>query len=287
MVKEIKTRNKRNTFLVGAVIFFILFIVYITILIYFIITRTSSSSGISLVIPGGLIVDLVIMFIIPVIIQLVTVFIAMGITPLFIQIAKLMKLGKYPMGVKKIEKNYTFLEFVSRGFYSTLLAITLSLSLNKLLFDLGIEFINGSLAFSSAAMSLVLTPISILIIFPAWFLEDSGIIFMKKENLEDLLSDKVLTNSLDVRGVGCYFVSIIKGFAGITTPILYILLFIQERIFQNSLELGIILIFEPIFLIGSFFFSFWIYLKIVPKIKHRLLKNKNYPEIKIKIEIGQ
>jgi len=287
MTKDATNRRERNTFLMGGLVFFISFLSYGVILIYFIIVTIGSNPyGVTSVIPGGLTVDLVVLFFAPITIQIITVFIAMGITPLFIHIAKIMKLGKYPMGVKKLERKYTLIEFVSRGFYATLLAIALSLAVNNILFDSGFEFIDGSLAFSNAALSLVLTPISILIIFPAWFLEDSGIIFMKRENLDELTQGKLLTNSLDVRGVGCYFISIIKGFAGITTPILYILLFLKESIFRNTFELGVILIFEPFFLIGSFFISFWIFLKVVPRVKQWLLRKKKYPEITLTAQIS-
>ncbi len=195
-----------------------------------------------------------------------------------------MKMGKWPMGVKALERKYTLAEFISRGFYATILSIALSIAINNLLFRIGVEFIDGSLPFSSAAISLILSPISILLLFPAWFLEDSGIIFMKKDNFIELSNGKTLTNSLDVRGVGNYFISIIKGFAGITTPILYIWLFIEHQVFRTTFELGLILIFEPVFLIGSFFFSFWIYVKFAPKIKRWLLRKKKYPEIHVKIE---
>lgn len=284
MVKENTGKKKRNTFLIGALVCFILFIIYIAFLIYFIIIRAGSAYGVSQIIPGGLTLDLILLFIVPIALQVIFVFISIILTPLFIQIAKWMKLGKWPLGVKPLEKKYTLGEFISRGFYATLLAIALSIAINNILFGYGIEFIPDSIAFSSAAISLILTPISITLIFPAWFLEDSGIVFMKRENFMELKQGVILTNSLDVRGVGNYFVSIIKGFAGITTPFLYIFLFIEESIFRTTFELGLILIFEPLFLIGSFFFSFWIYIKLAPKVKKWLLRKNKYPEIHLKIE---
>ena len=47
MVEENSRRKKRNTFLIGAVVFFVLFLAYIAGLIYIIIAITPSSSGIS------------------------------------------------------------------------------------------------------------------------------------------------------------------------------------------------------------------------------------------------
>ncbi|MHA1111340.1 MAG: hypothetical protein ACTSRE_09575 [Promethearchaeota archaeon] len=284
MAKDTPKNKKRSVFLRGALVFFILFLIYITVLIYFIIINTNSPQGISAIIPGGMTVDLVILFIAPIALQVIFVFLSMLFTPLFILLARAMKLGKWPMGLKRLDRKYTLGEFVSRGFYLTILSIGLSISINNLLFNVGVEFIKDSIPLSSAAISLILSPISILLLFPAWFLEDSGIIFMKNDNLIELSNGRILTNSLDVRGVGNYFVSTIKGFAGITTPILYIWLFISWDVFQTTFELGLILIFEPIFLIGSFFFSFWIYIKFAPKIKRWLLKKNKYPEIHVKIE---
>jgi hypothetical protein len=282
-----KTEKKKgNTFFIGALVFFIVFLIYITILIYIIIKTTNNSYGVSQYIPGGLTVDLIILFIVPVVLQVIFTFISIILTPLFIFIAKWMKLGKWPMGIKKLEKNYRLNEFISRGFYASLLAISLSISLNNVLFSdfIKIEFISGSITFSSAAIALILTPISIMVIFPAWFLEDSGIVFMKSANYTELQNGRDLTESLDVRGVGNYYISIIKGFAGITTPFLYIILFLKERVFSTDFTLGLILLFEPVFLIGSFFFSFWIYIKLAPKVKNWLLRKQKLPEFKLKIE---
>jgi hypothetical protein len=283
--KEVR-RKKRNTFLIGAVVFFILFLIYISVLIYLLIKTVNNPYGVSQYIPGGLIADLIFLFIVPVLLQVVFTFISIGLTPLFILIAKWMKLGRWPIGMKKLEKNYKIGEFISRGFYASLLAIALSISLNNLLFNdiIQIEFIPGSTAYSSAAMALILTPISIMVIFPAWFLEDSGIVFMKQVNLTELRKKSVLTDSLDVRGIGNYFVSIIKGFAGITTPFLYIFLFVTGDVFQTDFTLGLILLFEPAFLIGSFFFSFWIYIKLAPKVKKWLLRKGKFPEFQLIIE---
>ncbi len=283
MVEENSRKKKKNTFLIGAVVFFVLFLLYIAVLIYIIIDITNDPWGVSQIIPGRLTLDLVILFIAPLVLQIIFVFISAILTPLFVHLANIMKFRKWPMGIKELDSHYTFGEFVSRGFYATLLAIALSMAVNRILFEFSIELIGGSEAFSSAAGALILTPISILLIFPAWFLEDSGIIFMKKSNLEELSDGKILTKSLDVRGVGNYFLSIIKGFAGITTPFLYIWLFIRENVFGDSLLLGILLIFEPFFLIGGFFFSFWIYIKLAPRIKRWLLKGNKYAKIQLSL----
>ena len=54
-------------------------------------------------------------------------------------------------------------------------------------------------------------------------------------------------------------------------------------VFGESLVLGLLLIFEPFFLIGSFFFSFWIYIKLAPRIKKWLLKGNKYPKIQLSL----
>jgi hypothetical protein len=166
-----------------------------------------------------------------------------------------------------------------------MLAIALSIALHNLLTALEVPFfITSGVAYSVAAVSFLLTPISIFLFGPAWVLDDSGIIFLKKENYDELVNAKTLSKPLDVRGIGSYFIQLAKGFAGISTPLLYIILFIQEEIFKSGLELGILLILEPFFLVGSFFFSMLIYIKILPKVRERLLRKLSYAEIRINIE---
>ncbi len=284
MIKTTSKKKRTNSFLIGALVCFILFLIYISALIYFVIKGGTSGNNLTLF-PGGFIVDLLFTFIAPMVFQVTSVLFSTVLVRLYILVAKWMKLGKYPIHIKKLEKKFSLGEFFSRAFYAAMLSIALSIAMNNLLNDRNIPlYIENSIVYSTAAISFILTPISVLLMTPAWFLDDSGVIFMKKENYTELSSNSILTDSLDVRGIGSYFIQIIKGFAGISTPLLYILLFVKENIFRDSIELGILLILEPFFLVGSFFFSMWIYLKLAPKVKNHLLRKLKYPKIVIKIE---
>ena len=290
MTNDPSVKKKRKFFLIGALISFILFLIYIGIMIYFIVTGGTDHYGISRWIPGGTVIDLIFMFVVPIPLQIIAVFFSMLLSRLYIKVARWMKLGRYEIRIKKIEKKFSLGEFLSRAFYASLFAIAMGIAINNFIFDLdstgnGVAlFVPGSMSYSSAALGFILTSVAILLLTPAWILDDSGVIFMKKENYKELADGSILSNSLDVRGVGSYFVTLVKGFAGITTPIFYVLLFIQESILSTNFSLGIMLIFEPFLLVGSFFFSWWIYLKIIPKVRERLLKKLKYPEIRIKIE---
>ncbi len=58
MPKDTQDRKGRKAFLRGALVFFILFIIYIAVLIVFLILNYSSPQGVSVIIPGGMTLDL-------------------------------------------------------------------------------------------------------------------------------------------------------------------------------------------------------------------------------------
>ena len=191
MIEDPSKTNRRKKILIGALLSFVLFIIYIGVMIYVIIRMGDTHIGISRF-PGGTIIDLLFMFVAPIVFQIFAILFSLLLPRLYIQVAKWMKIGRYDIRVKQLDKKYSIGEFFSRSFYASLLSIALSIALNNFIFDLdpsGVGealFIPRSMAFSSAAIGFILTPISILLITPAWILDDVGVVFLKKDNTNEL-----------------------------------------------------------------------------------------------------
>ncbi|MHA1338523.1 MAG: hypothetical protein ACTSRZ_02855 [Promethearchaeota archaeon] len=265
--------NKQKIKYGGIIFFFILYCVYAIFLVINLLELPRQ--GISEFIPGPLFLELIQIFIVPLFSSIVATFIGLLLVPLFLFFAKVLKGKNYDVAYQDIEQYITSKKLIGRAFYATLFATAVSLTFNNTLYSYGVKFIeNASIAYATAAMTVFITPISMLILAPTWFLEDLNLIIYKKKNVEDPRAQ-----TYDISSIGIFWGYILKGFAGITTPIMYFYLFYTN---VHSLDLfTILLLIVPIITIGVYSLSSILYVKIFNKRAPKFKNKHNYPIIEV------
>ncbi|MBD3353180.1 MAG: hypothetical protein GF364_16990 [Candidatus Lokiarchaeota archaeon] len=303
MEKDITKEKSIHSALVFPLLVFLGFVIYITI---YLLKQPSQWYGFSKYIPGEEITDVIILDLVPFVATILCIFIAMLVTPVFILFAKVLKGGKYQVAVQNYYKKFTGGEILNRAFFASLFAISLSLFLNNTLYDLSIEFIEGAeSAYSAAALSVVFAPIAVIFMFPAWFLEDCGIVFFRKTNYDECqitsmkkdikesvgaqfdLEVEKMTQPYDITSVGTFYGYLLRGFASITTPIFYIYNFIADIGLNRFEPISIVLMLMPFFLTGMFMLPIWLYLKTYDWLKRHLLSNKKLKLLEVKMSLHE
>ncbi len=128
--------------------------------------------------------------------------------------------------------------------------------------------------------TFVICPIVIIVFFPIWQLEDSGVVSYRVFH-EDRMP-------IDVQGVHSIYNNMLLGYAGVSTIISWILLI--SNIFSTNPELGaalltpIILIILPFIITGLLAFPIYLYERLFSRTNARVqrkLEKFNFPDIKI------
>lgn len=112
--------------------------------------------------------------------------------------------------------------------------------------------------------SLLITPICSILVIPIWIFYDCGIIEIKRLKSGFRISPEVNSISL-------YYKYILRGYAGITTPIFYYLTLMKILLEANPI-LQMIIFFFPISLIGYFMPLTILYELLFEKIKRITLR---------------
>ncbi|MCP4760992.1 MAG: hypothetical protein GY870_04365 [archaeon] len=273
-----KNENKKsnhNNFIL--LLFLILFIIYDIYLVNFLLDSPETPGGLSNYIIGNKILDIIQIFILPPFISIIMLFFAILIVPIYIKFAVLLKSNKYKVAFQDYSKKITTKNIIGKILFCTIFSLSLSLTFNGAVYQYGFQFLDGAQqAYCVSAMALFITPISVVILAPTWILEDIGIIFFKKQTENE---------TYDITSIGRFYSYLLKGYAGITTPVMYLYAFFSDFQLNIISELNIVLLFEPFFLIGSYSLTLWAYTIIFPKIKTHYLKKAKYPELKVKIEL--
>lgn len=128
--------------------------------------------------------------------------------------------------------------------------------------------------------TFAICPIMIILFFPIWQLEDSGIVSYRVWHDERM--------NADIRGVHSIYFHVLLSYAGFSTILSWII--VISNIFNNVPELGvavltpIIVIMLPFIVTGILAAPIYLYEKLFPKSNERLqqkLKRMNFPEIQI------
>ena len=161
-------------------------------------------------------------------------------------------------------------KIIGRSLPAVFLALALSLFINNLLVT-GYPF-GTDLAVGIIMLSLLLTPISCILLLPLYAFIDCGIIKVrkKKENRKPPL----------IIYFGSSQYKLYKGFAGVTTPLFYIITLISEEALAKGPITYIILLY-PIFLIGIFMPFFLVYEKQINKWRPKILKKLKLEPLKL------
>ncbi|MFX0100028.1 MAG: hypothetical protein ACFFCS_10650 [Candidatus Hodarchaeota archaeon] len=265
------------------------------ILVFFYIDQGTKGNpeGMSPVIPGNDLVDYLIIFIAPVAVSVVFVFLAIVFTPFYVFLARLMKGKKYGVARQELALNELSAGNVfARTFLASLIPLAFAISINSFLVGLDVQFVEANAeGYSIAALTVFISPVSVLLLMPTWILSDLGIVFYKKKNMEETAREKGFSEPYDVMSVGSFYGYLFKGFAGISTPIVFVYVFLGQ-ILESGVEpddviMAIIALLTPVLLIGIYALPTWIYIKLYPSLERKLFKKKNYPTLNLKFELKQ
>ncbi|MGQ4874358.1 MAG: hypothetical protein ACP6IY_09840 [Promethearchaeia archaeon] len=164
-------------------------------------------------------------------------------------------------------KNISTSTFLSRVQVPMFLSLALSLLINSNSVFWGFFGIDpiSSIIF----LSLILAPLSFILILPIWIFQDCGIIKLRKKS-DNRVPPKLIY-------FGSFQYQSYRGFAGITTPIMYFLTIYSNLAKFNIIAL-IILIY-PLILPGFFIPALLIYDKMVNKLSEKFPKWLKLPEL--------
>ncbi|MHA1150602.1 MAG: hypothetical protein ACTSR8_20470 [Promethearchaeota archaeon] len=155
--------------------------------------------------------------------------------------------------------------FFNRALVPVFMAIALSLLIN------GIPYFSRFFGPDPIAGiifgSLLLSPLTFFLFIPIWVFQDSGIIRIRKK-AEQRRPPKIIF-------FGSFQYQSYRGFAGITTPIMYFItiygaLSLSRNIVQTVITFVILL--YPLFLMGIFMPALLIYERKIKKFKDKILK---------------
>ncbi|MBD3186999.1 hypothetical protein GF325_09245 [Candidatus Bathyarchaeota archaeon] len=79
--------------------------------------------------------------------------------------------------------------------------------------------------------------------------------------------------------------SSIRGFAGITTPVLYIYSFIADLGLNRFELISVVLMFTPVFLMGILVLAYWLYLQYFPHQKEKFTHRGKFKVLDLKMEL--
>ncbi|MHA2312890.1 MAG: hypothetical protein ACXADF_15460 [Candidatus Thorarchaeota archaeon] len=199
----------------------------------------TSPLGLYRLLPGNILIDFVWLYIISALVGVIVYFTAPFLSVLLWKVHRLMTGGKHKYSIQSFEVGARYEgglrwlivpAFASLGLSSALVSIS---SLKDLLF---VTESFDSLAPSAMAIADIMPLFFILLLVasfigilfsPAWLLEDAGIIYER-----DTTGRRITP---DVQGVGHYYLAMLKGFAGITTILTYILVSVQTLNWFQSL----------------------------------------------------
>ena len=167
-----------------------------------------------------------------------------------------------------IDKEYKSRRMVSRALLPVSMALAVSLLINSISIFLG--FFGTDSITSIIFLTLLLTPITSFLLLAIWVMKDTGVVKIRKK------LDKRIPPELSYFGK-VQFQSY-RGFAGISTPILYIITIVSSFQIRLNFESLIILIF-PIVLIGLYMPLLVLYEKRLPKVGAKIIKKFEFKHL--------
>ncbi|MHA1292348.1 MAG: hypothetical protein ACTSQJ_06735 [Promethearchaeota archaeon] len=178
--------------------------------------------------------------------------------------------------MKRFQKNYEFYyidlteqtfeskNIIARAFLPVFLALAISQLLNSIQYFYGIFGIDP--ISSIIMLSLILAPLTSFLLLPVWTFKDSGIIRVRKRSK--------LRFPPEISYFGRIQHQSYRGFAGITTPILYFLtMYIEMRTSLGINPTTLVIFLYPLFLIGFYMPLMILYEKRIPRLSEKIRKS--------------
>ncbi|MBN1801668.1 MAG: hypothetical protein JW891_09200 [Candidatus Lokiarchaeota archaeon] len=241
------------------------------------------------IIPGPLISDILILYLLPVVILLLFLKIAPLILTGYIKLHKISYLGRNApeYGMIRQEQKRTTWILIKRswtiGFFSfTIAAYLVNIGMGPLfranMRGVQTDIIAGTLNLAEAMFlgTFFFMFLALFLALPIWLLEDSGVMFYR------IFPNDLRTPTL--RGTYVLFERLLEAFTGLSTVILLYNIIVRCFSVLNPGDVAIltplILIFLPLFVTGIIAFALIVYEQLIPetidKIHKKLLKKGYY-----------
>jgi hypothetical protein len=189
-------------------------------------------------------------------------------SPLFLYLHTKIFRNKYQYGIYN-KPEYNKFKFTSQGLFVSLMAINISLLLlnpDTVRFAIGDfnippedltpnEYIVGFVV-----LLMFTIAITNILFSPTWFLSDSGLTYSNKMNLEET------SKPLEIRSIGRWYEQFLKGYAGVSVLISYVMFI---TIFFIGTEHNL-----PLFIIALIMFIPFPILMIIPTIPALIISDK-------------
>ena len=250
------------------------------------------------IIPGPLITDVLLLFLLPIGFFAVFYLIAPHLINFYIKIHKFLywllrrpsKYGLFTLGTKVKSGRLFFRALFVSLFAFSISALIVELGFGPLfraippgdtiMFTVNDGNINLHMAEAVFFGTFLLSSFVIILFFPIWLLEDSGVVSYRIFHEERMPAD--------IQGVHSIFYSILLGYAGLTT-ILSLIRYIsgalsEVKITDPAMLTPIILMVLPFIVTGLIAIPIFLYERLFPKNQERLRKSLagfNFPEIRI------
>ena len=186
--------------------------------------------GVYRILPGDILFDFVWLYVISILVGIIIYFVTPYFSILFWKMHQLINHNSYRYHLQSIDSRYQmkgYRSLIVPSLVSMGLAMSLaSSSLKNVIFVTesfnGLDPGNEAMIVSMPILFITLLVSSVILFLfaPIWLLENSGVICEKKV-------DSTLSN-VEIEGVGNFYHKLLKGFAGISTIITYLLLSIQS-----------------------------------------------------------
>ena len=245
-------------------------------------------SSFLIILPGDIFTDIPLVYVLPIIIFFIFFLLSSFFAIFYIKLHKffywiLRRPSKY--GVVQLGKKVK----LGRIFYRCLIIGLFTFSLVTLVVEFGyggyftfpdIESEVRTIALQTLMGSMFVSGISILVFFPFWFLEDSGIVSYRVFPEERL--------PIDIEGVHSIYHNMLIGYAGISTILSWILIssdMIATYVPGDPILIAVIaLIFLPFIIAGLLAIPIYLYERFLPRMLKRLkphVEKMNFREMRV------
>ena len=218
-------------------------------------------------IPGNAVIDVIILFIIIPILTCIPLYFMKPLSILNFKILRKIQ-PKYDIYfIEFSQKSIASKHIIARALFPILIAISISLSLFN---PIRPNSLFGHFVTPIINISLLLTPLIIIPFLPIWIFKDAGIVKILKKQKTRVPPELTYFGKTQDQ--------LLKGYGGITTPILYVVTLIEIVSIDT---VGLVILFYPLFLIGIYMPLMLLYESKIGKITEELKSILNLQPINL------
>jgi hypothetical protein len=220
------------------------------------------------------------LFILPLmVVMLVDLLFGRFILRMLLRITGWFREDKYEVAYVDYSRAFTGKRIIQRTLVPSYVSLGIGLSLGSAINARNLGVFEFSLIGNILITTLFSMVIVALLIFPIWVSEDCGLVFYRKGDL--------MKEGVNIAPVGDTFYNMLKGWAGIVTPLQYIVTIIKDYhlIFTDIHDLlnVVSLLVVPVILFGIYIPIQLVYLAFFERIRDRLHAQLQLPHIQVSI----